>query len=109
MIPPRAADLRHRITIQSRSNSRDSYGMQVQGWSTLLSCWGDIQPQAGDEVYTAGAQQWLITHVIYIRYRAGITPANRAIYNGRTFNIISVLDVDERHHMLELKCVEGLI
>jgi SPP1 family predicted phage head-tail adaptor len=45
---------------------------------------------------------------VVIRYRSGVLPAMRVIYQGRVFDIQSVIDVDTQHRRLALMCSEGL-
>jgi SPP1 family predicted phage head-tail adaptor len=46
---------------------------------------------------------------VTIRYRPGVTSAMRVRYQGRKFNILTVLDVEMAHVALELTCAEGLV
>ena len=103
----RAGDLKRRITIQQRSASVDTFGQQLVTWSNLLTSWAEIQPTSGREMVSAEAQQFEISHQITIRYRSTITPAMRVLYEGRVFEIMSVLDQDTQHRRLTLMCSEG--
>lgn len=104
----RSGDMKRRITFQTRSATKDGYGQESTTWSDLLSCWADIQPLSGRELVAAQAQLAETTHEIQIRYRTGITAALRVVYQGRIFNVLSVIDQDMQHRRLSLMCSEGL-
>lgn len=102
------AALRHRLKLQSRSSTQDTSGQEILTWTDVLTCWAAIEPAAGREQLAAEAQVSTVSHVVTIRYRAGITARMRAVYASRVFEIVSVIDVDEMHFWLQLDCVEGL-
>lgn len=104
----RAGTLRRRITIQQRSTTKDSYGQQAVTWTDYISCWADIQPASGRELVAAQAQQYEISHTVLIRYRTGIVPTMRVVYQGTVYNILAIIDPDMRHESLMLSCSEGL-
>jgi SPP1 family predicted phage head-tail adaptor len=37
-----------------------------------------------------------------IRYRAGIEPKDRIVYDSKTYNVESIIDDEERRHMLTI-------
>ena len=104
----RAGTLRTRVLIQQRALGRDGFGQQVTTWSTLSEAWAAIEPMSGRELELAQAVSAEVTHQVTIRYRPGITQAMRIVYNGRVFDIHSVLDADMRHREMVLMCGEGL-
>lgn len=104
----RMGDFDRRITIQQRSVSQDTYGQRVVTWTTLLSCWADIQPMASPETVQGEATLSVITHQIVVLYRASITAAMRVLYQGRVLDIMSVVDDSMNHELLTLMCTEGL-
>jgi SPP1 family predicted phage head-tail adaptor len=104
----RAGTLRRQITIQSRSSTPDTFGQSVRTWSNLVTTWADIEPLSGRELEVARAVQPEVTHQVTIRYRTGLTDVMRIVYQGRYFNINSILDVGMRHEILQMLCTEGL-
>ena len=46
------------------------------------------------------------TYKISTRYFRNITPAMRILYNNREFEIVSVLDLNERHEELQIIAAE---
>ena len=108
MITLRAGDMGRRITIQARGAGADSYGQQVSTWADVLTCWASIEPIDGRELLTAKSINAEVSHRVVVRYRAGIIAAMRVVYQGRFFNILSVIDPDTAHVALHLLCSEGL-
>ncbi len=103
----RAGKLRHRITIQQRSESaRDDYGAPTYAWSTLATRWASIEPLRGQERFIADQTQSGVTHRVRLRYLSGVKPEMRFDYDGRTFEIAQVLNRDELGAELELLCFE---
>lgn len=102
----RAGWLRHRLTIQELVGSQNSYGEVVQTWSDVATIWGSIEPLRGKEYIEAATARASVDHRIRVRYRSDITPGKRIEYGSRTFEIVSVIDVLEKHKEMELMCKE---
>ena len=47
-----------------------------------------------------------VTHLVRLRYRAGITTAMRVLFGSRVLQIRSAIDPYERHERLDLLCEE---
>lgn len=104
----RGGDFNRRVTIQQRGAAKDGFGQATQTWTDLLSCWARIEPLSGRELVMAQAQNAEVTHLVEIIYRPTITAAMRVVYQGRIFNVLSVIDPDMAHVSLELLCSEGI-
>ena len=102
----RAGRLRHPIEIQYDNGAQDSYGQWVPSWTKLVDWHGSIEPLSGNELWRAQQVQAEVTHRIRIRYRASITPRNRIVFGTRNFDILAVLNHDEKNRELELLCKE---
>lgn len=101
-----AGQLRHRVTIQQLTRVEDEGGGYEENWADVATVWAAIKPLQGNERYEAQQVQSTLTHKVTIRYRVGIKPQMRIMYQGRIFNIESVIDIDEHHRWLELLCSE---
>jgi len=101
-----AAIFRHRITIQEHVTDQDEAGQPVDMWQDVATVWGAVEPLRGREYFAAQQVQAEVTTRIRIRYRRGIRPEMRVLYDGRLFNILSVIDPEERHVELQLMCRE---
>lgn len=100
--------MRHKITIQSIATTPTTGGETTDTASTHKTAMARIEPLGGKEIYLARAAQDTSTHRINMLYQSGITPLMQAVYNGRTFNFVSVIDKDEIHKELEITAVEVL-
>ncbi|WP_139121850.1 phage head closure protein, partial [Piscirickettsia litoralis] len=65
-------------------------------------------PDAGRELFSAHQFYSEITHTVTLRYTPGITPAMRVYFEGRYFEILSVINRDERNRELILACREWI-
>lgn len=102
--------LRHRIALQQVANAIDAGGGNARTWTTTKTVWGFVRPLTGREQLHADQLRDSVTHRITIRYDSGAipTPLWRVSYDSRTFNIRSVLDVDERNKTLVMMVDENV-
>lgn len=105
-----AGDLRHRVRIESRTDSDDDGGGKDTVWVPFATVWANIVPGTGREFVLAKQERPQLTHQVTLRYRPSVTPKQRLIAqdtNGRrAFNIETVVNVDELNEQLLLYCSE---
>ncbi|WP_374711533.1 phage head closure protein [Symbiobacterium terraclitae] len=101
-----AAVFRQRVTLQQHVVGQDEYGQPIDTWQDVATVWAAVEPLRGREYFAAHQVQAEVTTRIRIRYRRGIRPEMRVLYDGRVFNILSVIDPEERHRELQLMCRE---
>jgi len=99
-------DLRHRITIQTRTATTDGAGGSTYAWATHVTAWASVMPIGARESMMHGGLGGSITHRIRMRYQAGILPSMRVSHRSRILKIEGVRNVDEENRWLELDCVE---
>jgi len=99
-------DLRRRITIQQQSSIQDSYGEPVNTWTDIATVWASVNPINGREFFAGMQVKSEITTRITIRYLSTVKSSMRAIYRDITYDIQSVIDLNERHREMELMCRE---
>ncbi len=95
---------RHQIVVQTPSPVSNSYGGPQVTWATLHTVWGKIEPIDGGEELEAGSVVQKNKYLVRMWYRSDITTELRLTNTGRTFQIESVVNVDERNQKLELIC-----
>ena len=105
--------LRHRITLQRRSTSVDSFGAQSTSWVTAAVVWASIESSAGKELMAAQAMAIDQPATITLRWQPMFADpkavaALRILYGTRIFNIHSSNNPEERNRVLVLLCSEGL-
>lgn len=106
----RAGKLRHRVVLQQRtaaSPTNHPSGEKDAAWTTYLTVWASVEPLAGRELFAAQQVNSEVSVRIRMRYRDGITHKLRASFDGRIYDIVAVIDREERHVELELLCTEG--
>jgi SPP1 family predicted phage head-tail adaptor len=105
-----------RVTIQRRSATKDSYGQELDSWTTLAQVWAQVKPLGGKERMRTAAMvvESILTHIVTVRYSDSLMPpleadAWRIVYGSRYLNINSSRDVDEDRRFIEFDCTEGSI
>ena len=102
----RAGKLRHKITIQDYTESQNGYGAVTKTWSDYATLWASIEPIRGREFWESQQINAEVTAKITIRYLADINPKMRVKYGNRIFEIISVINPEERNVELQLMVKE---
>lgn len=95
-----------RVKIQSAGRTSDGAGGATVAWTDVATVWAAVEPLTGKEPYIAQQLQGQVTHKVTVRYRTGITPAQRVLYGTRVFDVEAVVDPKERHSVLILACEE---
>jgi SPP1 family predicted phage head-tail adaptor len=103
-----AGTLRHRITLQTRTASADSFGQPIETWSTLATVWASVNPLRGREFFTARQEHTDIDHRIICRANADMTTVHRVLWGSRIFDVQAVIRPEERPIELHLMAKERL-
>lgn len=106
-----AGRLRHRVTIQARSNVQDPVsGATVVVWTDVwVNIAAAIEPLSAREQIAAQAQQSEVSARITIRPLPGLTAQHRVVHNGRIYNVEGVIpDPDSGLEWLTLPVSEGV-
>ncbi len=98
--------LRHRLVLEQIERVSDEGGGFSESWAAVATLWCDVRPLAGAETVEADRLAGRVSHEIALRYRAGVVPAMRFRDGARVFEIVSVIDVDERRRWLKCLCEE---
>lgn len=99
-------ELRHRITFQEPIKMPDGYKGHTVIWQDVITLWASIEPLSGREYFYAHQIKAEITHRVKTRYGINVTTEMRIKYGERHFKIESILDIGERHELLEMLCRE---
>lgn len=99
-------DLRHRVTVQEAVKTPDGHKGFTVSWRDLFTAWASVKPLSGREYFTAHQMAAEITHRVKIRYRQEITVKMRIKHEDRVLNIESIIDLEEKHLVLEILCRE---
>lgn len=98
----RAGGLRHLATIENLVKGQDAAGGRMETWVEFTKAWCGIKPLSGKEKYYSAEKHATATHQITMRYISGINPKMRIVARGRVFEIVSVINDNERDRMLQI-------
>ena len=101
-----AGQLTKQITIQVRTLDQDASGQPTETWATFATVYARIAPLTGKDYLSAKQVVDDVTHDVDIRYRRGIKPKMRVLYQDRIFEILSALDPKEAREWWYMKCKE---
>lgn len=103
----RAGPLRHQLTIQSASMTRDGARNPTVTWSTVVTVRCDVVPQTSADPIAGLPWGFAVTHRITTRYVTGIKPFMRGqLEDGRILHLAALRTVDERQRTIELAALE---
>jgi SPP1 family predicted phage head-tail adaptor len=105
----KAGALRSRIDIVAPAGSQSGTGGTVPSGPVTIAARIPAEVTSGPlgETLQVGALQAGIVSLIRIRYRPGIESYMAVVLEGRTLQILSIVDVENRHVTLELTCTEA--
>lgn len=102
-----AGRLRHRIDIVAPTNKQDSAGgISLDDNIVYANVWAAIEAVTTKDNLAVGEFVSQTTHKITIRYFPGITARMQVWFRGRQFQIVGVLNPDERTKMLVILALE---
>ncbi len=103
-----AGQLRERVTVLQGRESRSRMDEVVMVYdTTFATVWASVQGVSAREYLQAGQQQVEISHRVKMRYLTGLSAQMRLSWRGRTLEIISILEHENRS-IHELICQEIL-
>ncbi len=79
---------------------------QTTPWVDVVSVWAEIKPATGRELFLADMIKERVTHKLMIRYTTAINNTMRLLYQGRIFEVSSVVDMEERKKFLRIMAFE---
>ena len=101
----KAGQLDQRVTVERLQGGVDELGQPLPDtWAPLFACWAEVSPLVGREYIAAQAAMSEVKLKIIMRYRPGITPADRVSHNGQVYGIEAVIDVHSSRRELHLMC-----
>lgn len=101
--------LNRRITISSfGANTLTATGGYNKGTETQTETWCHAKPLSGKELLLNGLQLGERAYEFTFRYEQGqnITQETELTYEGRTFRVISVLEIDEYKRAVKVQAQE---
>jgi len=107
----RIGDYRRYVTLDAPGTATaDSDGSYTQTYAALTpaGAWARIESATTRnlERITAGTVLSTATHLVSMRYHAGVTTQTRITYGSRQFNVAAVANPDERNIETIAVCIE---
>ena len=103
----RLGDLRHLLRLERPTEGApDTYGQPPSGWEPVAELYAKVEPLSGRELELARQQEARVTHRLTIRFNEDVTTRNRLLLGERVFQVVSVLDEEERHDVMMLLAQE---
>lgn len=80
------------ITVQQRSEARDTYGGPADTWATFATLWADVVTVSGSENFTSDMMVYNDVKKFVTHYEGAksVTPKMRILYDSEYFYITSV-------------------
>jgi len=103
----RIGDLNHKVLIQYPTKAGDGMGGFTDTWNDGDSIFCSIWPITASEQIQSSASTMIASHRIRMRYRSDIKANWRLRYHNSYFNIVSIIDRNMDHRMLELLVKEA--
>ena len=102
-----AGDLNRRITLQSPTVTTNDAGEETNTYADAKVVFASIKPiGSAEKPSNTGTSSNTATHLVTIRYRAGILTSYRVKYGTRIFDIDGIRNIDEGNHTLEISVIE---
>lgn len=95
-----AGPMDKQVTIQSATRSDDGGGGYTETRVDFATVWMAVEPLEGREQLTAMQTGMQRPYRFTCRYLPGVTGALTLLYDGRTFDVRSVVDPEEKHRIL---------
>lgn len=90
------------VKLQRRAETQDEAGQVRETWHTIAEVWASVRPIVGREYFAASGERAEITHEIMIRYGVDVRSKDRLEFDGRHFDVIAPMNLDENNRYYKL-------
>jgi SPP1 family predicted phage head-tail adaptor len=92
----RPGKLDRKIRIEVNVPTRNAAGESVPNWQCFHACWADVRPMRADERHQADARHSVRVSNFRVRYKAGVLPDMRVVYESLNWRITGIAEVGRR-------------
>ena len=92
----RAGELDRKITVERAMAVTSGTGEVTHTWATFATIWARRVPIKADEYFTAQQVNAPVDARFQIRWRDGLDSAMRLVYDGKTYDILSIQEIGRR-------------
>jgi len=106
----KAGKLRQVVSVERQDLAVDEFGERVDTWVKLFDGRASIEPISGREYMTQSGAHSEVTTKLRIRYddtRGTVEPKDRVVHGAIVYDIISVININERDRELVLMAKRG--
>lgn len=97
---------RHLVEIQEKSEANDLENELVESWRAVATAWASIEPIKAVQQFQNRSIGVDATHLVIMDALTSINEFNRLVFNGRSFEILSIENLQERNFDLVITCKE---
>ena len=101
-------DLNKRIILQYETKVSDSMGGFTTVWNDAATVFAAIWPTSAAELVQSKQTDMVISHRIRIRFRSVLRPSWRIKFGTRYFNIVSIINPNEKNEYLDIMAREAV-
>lgn len=95
----KAGQMRERVTLQAPADVRSLTGEATLSWTDEATVWADVQGLSARDLFQAQQANVIATHRMIIRFRASVTSQYRVVWRGKTMEVASVSEQENRSKM----------
>lgn len=88
--------LNRRVTIERETETVKPSGSVVKAWTPVATVWAEVLQQTASEFFTGYGEAETGTVIFRVRYRPGITTADRVTYAGTAYGIKEIKELGRR-------------
>lgn len=88
--------MKERVALQAPQEMRSPTGEATLSWVTEATVWASVDGLSSRDILQAQQASVIASHKIVIRYRATVNPQYRILWRGKTLEIASVSERDNR-------------
>ena len=100
-----AGQLDRRITIQTFSETTDTFGQEVKSFSTLAQVWANVVEKVGREGEDGDMIASTKKVEFIIRYRTDVNEEMHISYNSNIYKVQAIQSADARKAFLKIVCL----
>ena len=99
-----AGNLDELITVQQFSTTRSATtGEAVKSWTERVQLWAQVKAsESGGDVNAGMQMQFKQRFTFKTRYDSSVIPEDRILWEGKTYKILNIADIDRRMYMIIL-------
>lgn len=98
----RPGTLRHRLTLSAFTTAKNDFGEDVPTFANYATVWGSFEPLLGREYFASQQMQSPAEAKVRIRYLSTVKDEDRVAFDGTTYEILGVQNVENRDRELLL-------